>query len=323
MMHYFVAPLALLLERRIGYSQRLVDMIGHPVMWFGRLIDWLETRLNTPSRSAKQKREAGIVALAVLLAVALAATLVVQNFVRSLPQGWIVEVLLATPFLAQKELARAVIAVTEALEHSLEAGRRAVSHIVGRDPNALDEAGVARAAIETLAESTSDGVVAPVFWLLLLGLPGVVLYKAINTADSMVGHKNARYRDYGWASARLDDVVNWIPARISAMLITAACFFVPHASPTAAWATARSDARKHASPNSGWPEAAFAGALGFSLGGPRSYDGEVVNLPSFGTGKRDLKGSDILRALQLYRMTLNVLLVASVAAALLVFAAWR
>ncbi|MDB5614313.1 MAG: cobD, partial [Devosia sp.] len=147
------------------------------------------------------------------------------------------------------------------------------------------------------------------------------LYKAINTADSMIGHRNERYRDYGWAAAKLDDLVNWIPARLTAILITVACFFTPHASPSKAWETAGRDARKHASPNSGWPEAAFAGALGFRLGGPRSYDGEVVDMPSFGGGKAELVGSDILRALGLYRSTLNVLIGLSVVIGLLVWVA--
>lgn len=317
-MNALIAPLALFIERRFGYPPQLTRTIGHPVMWFGRLITWLE-RANRPERSASQRRQAGIVTLVLLLLAVLVITLLVQQAVRAIPQGWIIEMLLATPFLAQKELDRAVRATAEALRTSLEAGREAVSHIVGRDPQALDEAGVSRAAVETLAESTSDGVVAPWFWLLVFGLPGIVLYKAINTADSMIGHLNERYRDYGWAAARLDDVVNWIPARLTAVLITAACFFTPHASPGAAWATARRDARKHASPNSGWPEAAFAGALGFRLGGPRSYDGEIVDLPAFGDGKRDLVASDILRALQLYQKTLNVLLSVSVVIAVLVF----
>jgi adenosylcobinamide-phosphate synthase len=208
-----------------------------------------------------------------------------------------------------------------ALRDSLGAGREAVSHIVGRDPQALDEAGVARAAIETLAENTSDGVVAPWFFLLLLGLPGIALYKAINTADSMIGHRNDRYRDYGWAAAKLDDAVNWIPARLTALLVTAACFIIPHASPSRAWKMARRDAPRHDSPNAGWPEAAFAGALGFALGGPRSYDGEMIDLPRFGDGKAALVGSDILRALQLYRATLDMLLGLSVATGLLVWAA--
>jgi adenosylcobinamide-phosphate synthase len=320
-MQAFIAPLALLVERRFGYPPRLVAAIGHPVMWFGRVIDYFETRLNTPDRTDAQRRQAGMVALALLLLLVLVAAVVVQQVMRTIPGGWIIEILVATPFLAQKELGRAVEAVATALRTSLEAGREAVSQIVGRDPQALDEAGVARAAIETLAESTSDGVVAPWFWLVLFGLPGIALYKAINTADSMIGHMNERYRHYGWASARLDDLVNWIPARLTAVLVTAACFITAHASPSRAWAMARRDARKHASPNSGWPEASFAGALGFRLGGPRSYDGDVVDLPSFGDGKSALVGSDILRALVLYRATLNVLLGLSVVVALLVWAA--
>jgi adenosylcobinamide-phosphate synthase len=320
-MHAFIAPLALLVERRFGYPPAFVASIGHPVMWFGRIIDYLETRLNTPARSNVQRRQAGMVALALLLVLVLVVTSLIQQVLRGIPFGFPLEMLVATPFLAQKELGRAVEAVATALRNSLQAGREAVSHVVGRDPQVLDEAGVARAAIETLAESTSDGVVAPWFWLVLLGLPGIALYKAINTADSMIGHLNERYRDYGWAAAKLDDLVNWIPARLTALLVTAACFITPHASPSKAWEAARRDAHKHASPNAGWPEAAFAGALGFRLGGPRSYDGEVVDLPSFGNGKSALVGSDILRALVLYRATLNVLLGLSVVLALLAWAA--
>jgi adenosylcobinamide-phosphate synthase len=320
-MHAFIAPLALLVERRFGYPAALVAAIGHPVMWFGRVIEYLETRLNTPARSAAQRRQAGMVALSLLLLLVLVVTSLIQQVLRGIPFGFVLEILIATPFLAQKELGRAVEAVATALRNSLEAGREAVSHVVGRDPQALDEAGVARAAIETLAESTSDGVVAPWFWLVLLGLPGIALYKAINTADSMIGHLNERYRDYGWAAAKLDDLVNWLPARLTALLVTAACFLMPHASPSKAWAVARRDAHKHDSPNAGWPEAAFAGALGFRLGGPRSYEGEVVDLPSFGNGKSALVGSDVLRALVLYRSTLNVLLGVSMVLALLVWAA--
>lgn len=320
-MHALIAPLSLLLERWLGYSPRLVAAIGHPVMWIGKVIDYLDTRLNTARRTHEQRRQAGVVALALLLLGVMVLAIAVQQAVRAIPGGWVFEIALAMPFLAQKELGRAVEAVALALRTSLDAGREAVSQIVGRDPQALDEAGVSRAAIETLAESTSDGVVAPLFWLVLLGLPGIALYKAINTADSMIGHKTERYRDYGWAAAKLDDLVNWLPARLTAVLITVACFFTPHASPGKAWAMARRDARKHASPNSGWPEASFAGALGFRLGGPRSYAGEVVDLPSFGEGKSALVGSDILRALVLYRATLNVLLGLSVVVALLVWVA--
>lgn len=313
-----ISPLALALERQFGYPKKLVDTVGHPVMWFGKLISFCETRLNTPDRTPAQRRLAGIVALGLLLLAVLIVTVGIRTVLSWLPLGWLIEMLLATAFLAQKELGRAVIAVSDALRTSLDAGREAVSHVVGRDPQALDEAGVARAAVETLAESTSDGVVAPWLFLVLFGLPGIALYKAVNTADSMIGHLNDRYRDYGWAAARLDDVLNWVPARLSAMLITAACFFVPGASPGQAWATARRDAPKHESPNAGWPEAAFAGALGFRLGGPRSYDGDMVDLPAFGDGKAALGPSDILRAVLLYRRTLDVLLALSAVLAVMV-----
>ncbi len=316
-MEHMIAPLALMVERRFGYPQKLVDMIGHPVMWFGKLISFCEIRLNTPLRSNQQRKLAGVVALGLLLLSVLIVTVGISTILSWLPFGWLIEMVLATAFLAQKELGRAVAAVSEALRQSLAAGREAVSHVVGRDPQALDEGGVARAAVETLAESTSDGVVAPWLFLVLFGLPGIALYKAVNTADSMIGHLNARYRDYGWAAAKLDDVLNWIPARLTAMLITAACFFVPGASPSKAWETARRDARKHDSPNAGWPEAAFAGALGFQLGGPRAYEGEVIDLPAFGNGKSALGASDIMLALLLYRRTLDVLLALSAALAVM------
>ncbi|WP_127752152.1 adenosylcobinamide-phosphate synthase CbiB [Devosia sp. 1566] len=307
---FLIAPIALLLERWLGYPDLLLRALGHPVMWFGRLIAWLDNRADRDRLSPEAQRRAGVVGVVVLLLATLAITLPLQLFLRALPFGWLAEALLATPFLAQKELGRAVNAVALALDRSLAEGREAVSHIVGRDPEQLDEAGVARAAVETLGESTSDGVVAPLFWLLIAGLPGIALYKAINTADSMIGHLNERHRYYGWAAARLDDLVNWIPARLTAVLIVLACRFVPGASAAQAWATMRRDARKHASPNSGWPETAFAGALGFALGGPRAYGGEVVDLPLLGSGKRDLDANDIRHALALYRATLNVLLAA-------------
>lgn len=313
-----ISPLALAIERQLGYPQRLIETIGHPVIWFGKLIGFCEARLNTPDRNPAQRKLAGIVSLGLLILSVLVVTVGIRTILSWLPLGWLLEMLLATALLAQKELGRAVAAVSDALRTSLDAGREAVSHVVGRDPQTLDEAGVARAAIETLAESTSDGVVAPWLFLLLLGLPGIALYKAVNTADSMIGHRDDRYRDYGWSAARLDDLLNWVPARLSAILITAACFLVPGASPGKAWATARRDAPRHDSPNAGWPEAAFAGALNFQLGGPRSYEGEIIDLPAFGDGKVALGPSDILLALLLYRRTLDVLLGVSAVLALMV-----
>jgi adenosylcobinamide-phosphate synthase len=301
-MYALVAPLALIIERLVGYPDTLVKRIGHPVMWMGALIARLDDRLNNRTRGR------GVLALLILLAVTGAVAVALASLCRMIPFGFIVEALLASTLLAQKSLGDAVRKVATALRNSLREGRLAVSHIVGRDPEALDEPGVARAAIESLAESTSDAVIAPLFWLLLLGLPGIALYKAANTADSMIGHKTERHLQFGWAAARFDDLVNLIPARLGALLISAAARFVPGADGRAAWSTALSDAKKHESPNAGWPEAAMAGALGFALGGPRSYDGEVVDLPGFGTGRADLGPDDIDRALRLYRAVLNLTL---------------
>ena len=306
------ALLALILERLVGYPDALVKAIGHPVIWMGRLISLLDTRLNNRTRGR------GVMALILLLAATALVTVPIAWALRSIPFGWVLEAVLATSLLAQKSLRDAVRAVGSALTRSLPEGRAAVSHIVGRDPQMLDEAGVSRAAIESLAESTSDGVIAPLFFLVLGGLPGIALYKAVNTADSMIGHKTERHLQFGWAAARFDDLLNLIPARLTALLIAGGAFFVKGAHPETAWSTALSDARKHESPNAGWPEAAFAGALEFQLGGPRSYEGEVVDLPSFGTGRAGLGPLDIERALSLYGATLNVALAVTGLVALVV-----
>lgn len=314
-----VALIALVVERIVGYPQALVARIGHPVIWMGRLISVLDGRLNNRTRGR------GVLVLTILLGTTLVVTVLVSAVLRSLPFGFVIEALLASTFLAQKSLGDAVSAVATALRRSLPEGRTAVSHIVGRDPQGLDEAGVARAAIESLAESTSDAVIAPLFWLLLFGLPGIALYKATNTADSMIGHKTERHLQFGWAAARFDDLLNLIPARLTALLIAGTARFIPGADRRAAWATAWRDAKKHESPNAGWPEAAMAGALGFALGGPRSYDGEMVDLPRFGDGRADLGPDDIDRALRLYRGVLNLALavtaVIGVAVAMVVLAA--
>jgi adenosylcobinamide-phosphate synthase len=313
---WLLTPLALLLERVLGYPAWLYKAIGHPVVWIGALISWLETRLN----SGTNRRLKGALMLLLLLLTVLALGLLVIAVTRRIPFGWVIEGLLTTTLIAQKELGRAVKAVADGLNLSIDSGRRAVSHIVGRDPDTLDEPGIARAAIESLAESTSDGVVAPLFWLLIGGLPGILIYKAANTADSMVGHWNERYLEFGWASARFDDLINWIPARLTALLTAGAAFLVRRADPEQAWSTALRDARKHDSPNAGWPEAAFAGALGFRLGGPRAYDGELHELPSFGDGRSDLTALDILKALELYWMSMNLLLAVVLALGLIL---WR
>ena len=311
-MGFVLAPLVLLIERLVGYPDWLFRRIGHPVTWIGALLAVLERGLNR----GDGRRARGVLALLVLLGVAGCVAAAIWWACRLLPFGWVIEAVLATSLIAQKSLDDAVRKVADGLRVSLAAGRAAVSHIVGRDPEMLDQAAVARAAIESLAESTSDGVIAPLFWFLVGGLPGLVLYKAANTADSMIGHKTERYLQFGWAAARFDDLVNLIPARLTAALIAGAAVLVPGASGREAVRVARRYAAKHESPNAGWPEAAMAGALGFALGGPRTYDGEVIDLPRFGDGRAELGAEDIERALRFYRMVLNIALGAAVVVAL-------
>ncbi len=294
-----IALLALLVERQAGYPQVLQGIIGHPVQWIGHFIGLLDERLNR----AGHRRLKGVLALAIVLAAVAAVSLVLSLFLRRFEWGWTAEALISATFLAQASLKHHVAAVADGLDESLDAGRTAVSHLVGRDPQALDTSGVARAAIESLAENTSDGIVAPALWLALFGLPGIALYKAINTADSMIGHKDERYGDFGWASARLDDLVNLPAARFSGLLFAAA------GASAGALQVMWRDASRHQSPNAGWPESATAGALDIRLGGPRSYEGEVVDLAWMGDGRADLDASDIRRALGLYGRALNLLVV--------------
>ena len=213
---------------------------------------------------------------------------VIERGLLLLPFGLAGVAFLASTLIAQRSLHEHVAGVADALEKAgAEGGRQAVAHIVGRDSEALDEAGVARAAIESLAENFSDGVVAPVLWMLIAGLPGAAVYKAINTADSMIGHRTSRYQAFGWAAARVDDLVNLPASRLSALLIIAAAAVTKQASASAAWRAVRRDARRHRSPNAGYPEAAMAGALGLALAGPRNYGGVRVDDAFMGNGRRD------------------------------------
>ncbi len=230
--------------------------------------------------------------------------------------GWIATLLLAlaaSTLLASRSLAAHVRAVGDALACGLPEGRAAVAHIVGRDPASLDAAGVARAAIESLAENFSDGVVAPALWCALLGLPGIVLYKAINTADSMIGHRTTRHAAFGWAAARLDDLVNLPASRLSALLLAAAAV----GNAQAAYAAVRRDAGRHRSPNAGWPEAAMAGALGLRLAGPRVYGGVPVMDAWMGDGRAEAAPADITRALALYRIACLLLVLLAAACVLI------
>ena len=277
-----ILTLALLLDAAMGEPKWLWSRVPHPAVLMGRLVDAFDQSLNR----GEARRLAGIVTVAALAALAITLGLLIQ----ALPLGWLWSTLLAAILLAQRSLTQHVTAVADALRISLPEGRRAVSMIVGRDPDQLDEHAVARAAIESAAENLSDGVVAPAFWFLIAGLPGILLYKIINTADSMIGHRTERYAQFGWAAARLDDVLNYVPARLTALLIALT-------TKPAALKTAAQDGPKHRSVNAGWPEAAMAAALGLSLSGPRSYGGELTQDPRMNaTGTRDASPGDITAA---------------------------
>ncbi len=322
-MYFALALAALVIDRLVPWPKWLGRIFQHPVVWQGKLIEIMEKRLNRPEFSGRTREFFGLVTLVVLIFVTLAASLLIVRATYLLPQGWLVEALVASVFLAQRSLKAAVSKVAGSLDVSLAQGRAALCHIVGRDTAGLDEHEIARAAVESLAENSSDAVIAPLFWLILFGLPGIAVYKAVNTADSMVGYRNSRFNDFGRASARLDDALNFIPARLSALLYALAARFGEGNNVERSWKTARRDAPNHVSPNAGWPEAAMAGALDFSLGGPRSYGGKRLDLAIMGTGRRNLTAPDIRRALRLYEtMTLTAtLVVAALVVAALVVAA--
>ena len=310
-------PLALaatVLEALVGYPAPLYRAIGHPVTWMGRWLGGLDKLMNRPRLSFAARRALGVVALGLFLAsVGLVAWLAMQALLPLGPLGFVVLVLLAASLPAQRSLATHVRAVADGLDAGLDEGRRAVANIVGRNPDVLDEAGVARAAIESLAENFSDGVVAPILWTALGGLVGGALYKAINTADSMIGHKDERHAAFGWAAARLDDLVNLPASRLAALWLILAAALTSGASPREAAGAVWRDASRHRSPNAGWPEAAMAGALGLKLAGPRVYGETLVDDAFMGDGRREAGAADIRKALRLYRVACSIEAVALLA----------
>lgn len=297
---FAILLLALALDAALGDPGWLYRAVPHPVALFGRAIAAAERTLNRAGPATRFRRGLGLTLLAVLGAAALGRAL--EAGLAGLPGGWAVEALLASTLIAGRGLHDHVAAVARALGEDLDAGRAAVGRIVGRDPASLDEAGVARAAAESLAENWSDGVVAPAVWFALFGLAGLAAYKAVNTLDSMIGYRNARYADFGRAAAHLDDAVNWLPARLAGLVFVAAAALLPGASAAGAWRALRRDAPRHRSPNAGWQEAALAGALGFALAGPRRYGGRTVDDHWMGDGRSDLTAADLGRALALYRV---------------------
>lgn len=310
--------LALTVEAAFGYPQRFYAAIGHPVTWIGRLIGMLDRALNRNTASFVIRKAMGVLALVLLLAITVTLSAPVQHLCLSFgPLGLFPLAILASTLIAQRSLYEHVARVAEGLEREgLDGGRRAVSMIVGRNPQTLDEAGVSRAAIESLAENFSDGIVAPAFWLGIGGLPGIAAYKAINTADSMIGHRTPRHLAFGWAAARLDDLVNLPASRLTALLLVASAALDRTTDAGGAWRALRRDAGKHRSPNAGWPEAAMAGALGLRLAGPRIYGETRVEDHWMGDGRAEATAADIRRALSLYRRSCGLMWVLALAGAL-------
>jgi adenosylcobinamide-phosphate synthase len=293
----------LVIDALFGDMPAIFRHIPHPVVIAGRAIAFFDRKLNREIRSEASRRERGIVTVVVLVGGTALLGLAVEKLCRSSLVGAAVETMLIAMLVAQRSLFDHVAAVADSLETGgLAEGREAVRHIVGRDPMSLDEHGIARAAIESLAENFSDGVVAPVFWYLLLGLPGLFAYKMANTLDSMIGHRTPHYRSFGWAAARFDDVLNAVPALASGLLLAAAAIFAKNGRPAHALAIMLRDGRKHHSPNAGWPESAMAGALGLALAGPRRYPEGLVADPWLGDGSARAGSRDIVRALQVYRL---------------------
>ncbi|MGR3550488.1 adenosylcobinamide-phosphate synthase CbiB [Pseudooceanicola sp.] len=275
---------AMLLDAAVGEPRWLWTRVIHPAVLIGRVIGWADERFNT----APHRKLRGVLLVIALLV----GSIVIGSFLAAL--GGLVEALAAAILLAQRSLADHVAAVARALRLSTVSGRAAVAQIVGRDTSAMDGPAVARAAIESGAENLSDGVIAPAFWFLIGGLPAMLAYKAINTADSMIGYRTPRHAEFGWAAARFDDVLNLIPARLTALLLCIGARHWPE------WRALARDARTHRSPNAGWPEAAMARALGIALSGPRSYHGQMRNFPWVNaTGKRDAGPAQIGQAVRL------------------------
>lgn len=293
---------AMVLDALLGEPDWLWSRVPHPAVLMGRAVDWLDKRMN----EAPDRRRKGMIAVGILALGAIVLGTVLAQL------GWVVEMLVAAVLLAQRSLVDHVQAVADALRLSKNKGRRAVAKIVSRDTRDMDTPQVARAAIESAAENLSDGVVAPAFWFLIGGLPGLLLYKVVNTADSMIGYRTERHEEFGWAAARLDDLMNLVPARLTALILVVIFYGVDH------WGEIARDARAHKSPNAGWPEAAMARALDIALAGPRSYDGEMRDLAWVnGDGRRDIGPIEIDAAVSMLWRVWTALLIIALAVACL------
>jgi adenosylcobinamide-phosphate synthase len=308
---------ALAVDAAMGDPKFLWRAVPHPVAAIGKLIALIDARWNDPGQSGAVRRRRGAWLVAGLVAAALMLGWGIEFGLRIPDHGWIIEGVLASILIASRGLYDHVRRVAAALETGVEQGRDAVAHIVGRDPQSLDEAGIARAAIESAAENFADGVIAPVFWFAVGGLPGLCACKVINTLDSMIGYTTPDHAAFGRAAARTDDVANWLPARLTGTLIGIVAFALPGAGGRAAFRAMGRDAAKHRSPNAGWPEAAMAGALGLALAGPRHYGGEEIPDAWMGDGRRDAHGGDIGRAQEIALAAFAVVAAVVAAAALI------
>ena len=285
---------ALLLDALMGEPRWLWSRMPHPAVLIGNIIAKASSGFN---HSPNQKIKGVILVIGLVLCSGGLGVMLSEL-------GPLAEIILAAILLAQKSLVQHVQDVAQSLRMSLTAGRRSVAMIVGRDTAHMDATQVARCAIESAAENFSDGIVAPAFWFAIAGLPGLMIYKAINTADSMIGYKNETYLDFGWAAARLDDLANWIPARLSAfgIWLLTGC--------KTKWRSLANDAKLHRSPNAGWPEAAMAHALGISLSGPRSYEGKMLDFLWVNTtGRKDIGPADIEKTIHILWITWSGMLV--------------
>ncbi len=289
--------IALALDAVVGWPDRLYARMGHPVSWLGALIDALDARFNREDWRARTRRLAGIT---VAVGITVLTIFLGAAFQALAPDGGASVLLvgvLAWPLVAARSMYDHVADVARPLaEDDMDGARDAVSMIVGRDPAQLDAAGIRRATLESLAENTSDGIVAPLFYGVIFGLPGIMAYKAINTLDSMIGHRDERHGDFGWAAARLDDLVNLIPARLSGLIFT-----LVGKRTRLAFRVMGRDAANHRSPNAGWPEAAMAGALGVRLSGPRIYGDRVADEPWLNRDAPDPLDNDLAEGLALFR----------------------
>ena len=316
----FILLAALALDALIGDPRWL----PHPVRLMGWLTGLLDRALNRERNGDAARVLLGGVAVLLVTGASAAAGWAVAHHAAMLAWGWLAELALVAMLLAQRTMADHMVRVARALDAGVEPARAELRHIVGREVHALDEHAIARAAIESGAENYSDGVVAPAFWYLLLGLPGLLAYKAINTMDSMIGHRSPRHHAFGRVAARLDDAVNWVPARIAGGLVALAALVVPGAAPGGAWRTMVRDAPRHSSPNAGWPEAAMAGALGLALLGPRQYEGEAAADEAWlGDGRKEATAHDLRRTVWVFAVAcaLVAVLTAAIAAGMALGAA--